>query len=205
MKNLKFTVAGIAVCASMLFTACGSAENVEFVHSTVDSNGKFTCELLGFGADFDTGVWTFYSDSELATVNGVSSVSNEDLRKAMDKNAAIQDMVALQDDGTNIMLIYEDTNVSKLGNVSEDAYIDSSVDQLKASLEGIVDNVNSEKTTVTIAGQSHPALEISGESSGVSVYSRYICIRKGNLVALVSINAFSKDSVNEITSLFYAL
>ena len=205
MRNLKFTAAGIVVCASIFLTACSSAEKTEFVHSTVDASGKFTCELLDIGADFDIGIWEFYSDSDIASVNSVSSVSNEDLKSALNKSGAIQDMGAMQEDGTNIMLIYEDTDVTKLGNVNEDTYIDKSVNQLEAQLAGIVDNVSSEKTTVTVAGKSHTALDVTGESSGVSVYSRNICIRKGNLVALISINAFSKESIDEITSMFYAL
>lgn len=205
MKNLKFAAASIAVCASMLFTACSGEEKAEFVHSTVDSSGKFTCELLGIGADFDTNVWDFYSDSDIASVNGVSSVSNDDLRSALKESGAIQDMGAVQGDGTNILLIYEDTDVTKLGNVNEDTYIDKSVNQLEAQLAGFVENIKSEKITVTVAGASHTALDVTGESSGVSVYSRNICIKKGNLVALISINAFSKESVDEITSMFYAL
>lgn len=205
MKNLKFAAAGIVVCASMLFTACSGGEKTVFVHSTVDSNGKFTCELLGIGADFDTNVWEFYSDTDIASVNSVSSVSNEDLKSALNKSGALQDMGALQEDGTNVLLIYEDTDVTKLGNVNEDTYIDKSVNQLEAQLAGVVDNVSSEKVTVTVAGASHAALDVTGETSGVSIYSRNICIRKGNLVALISINAFSKEAINEITSMFYAL
>lgn len=204
MKNLKFAAAGIAVCMSMLFTACSAAET-EFTHSTVDSNGKFTCEVLGIGADFDTDVWTFYSDAEIASANGASSASDEDLKAALKKNAGLQDMMAMQEDGTNIMLVYEDTNASRVGNISEDAYISNSIDMLEEQLSAMFDNVSSKKTTVTVAGTSHPAADISGESYGVPVYSRYIAIRNGNLVGLISINAFSMDDINEITGLFYSL
>ena len=204
MKNLKIAAAGIAVCIGMLFTACSAAET-EFKHSTVDESGKYTCEVLGIGADFDTDIWTFYTDSEIAAANGASSASDEDLKAALKKNAGLQDMMAMQEDGTNIMLVYEDTNASRVGNISEDAYISSSMEMLEEQLKGMFDNISSKKTTVTVAGTSHTAADISGESYGVPVYSRYIAIRNGNLVGLLTINAFSSEEIDEITGMFYAL
>ena len=205
MKKIIFAIAGAAVCASMLLTACGAAENVTYTRSKVDSNGKFTCELLGFGADFDTDVWTFYTDDQIAAANGASGASDEQLNAALKKNAAIQDMVATQESGVNVMLIYEDTNVSKLGNISEEAYINGSKEGLVEQFADIMDNVNSKTTTVTVAGVTHQALDVSGETYGVSVYGRYICVKKGNLMGLISINAFSEQEIKDITAMFYAL
>ena len=204
MKNMKFAAAGIAVCLSLALTACSAAE-IEFVHSTADANGKYTCEILGIGADFDTGIWTFYTDAEIASANGAASASNEDLKAALKKNAAIQDMVAIQDSGINVMIIYEDTNASKIGNVSEELYLNASKDQLESQFSAFMEDVSSEIISVTVAGESHSALDVSGKSYGETVYGRYICIRKSNLMGIISINAFSKAEINEITSMFYSL
>lgn len=205
MKNLKFAAAGIAICISMTLTACGTTETVEYTRSTADASGKFTCELLGIGADFDPEVWTFYTDAEIASANGASSASDEDMRAALKKNGAVQDMVAAQASGVNVMLIYEDANVTKIGNISEELYLSSSKEGLEEQFSYMMDNVSSEITSVTVAGVSHAAMNISGESYGVPVYGRYICLKNGNLMAIISINALSTDEINEITSMFYSL
>lgn len=205
MKNLKFAAAGIALCASMLLTACGSTQTVEYKHSKVDANGKFTCELLGIGADFDTSVWTFVDDSTIAAANGASSVSDADLKAVLDKSGALQEMMAMQESGTNVLMVYENTDVTKLGNVSEDDYIGKSVDLFEQQLKQQLDNVSSKKVSVTIAGQSHPALDAQGDVEGETLYSRYICIRKGQYVAIISINALEESEINEITKMFYSL
>lgn len=205
MKNLKFAAAGIAVCAGILFTACSSAETVDFVHSSATADGKFTCELFGIGANFDTEIWTLATDSEIAAANGASSASNEDLKAAIKTNGAVQDMAAAQESGVNVMLLVEDANVTKLGNISEEGYLNASKDMLEAQFAGMMDNVSSEVKTVTVAGTSHPTLDVSGEAYGVPVYGRYICIKNGNLMGIIAINAFEMDEINEITGLFYSL
>lgn len=205
MKNLKFTAAGIAVCASIFLTACSAAESVDFVHSSVTADGKFTCELFGIGADFDTDIWTFSTEAEIAAANGASSTSNDDLKAAIKTNGAVQDMAAAQESGVNVMFLVEDTNVTKLGNISEQAYLDASKDMLEAQFAGIMDNVSSEVKNITVAGASHPTLDVSGETYGVPVYGRYICLKNGNLMAIISINAFEMDEINEITGFFYSL
>lgn len=205
MKNLKFAAASIAVCAGMLFTACSAAENVDFVHSTVTSDGKFTCELLGIGANLDTEVWTYYTEEEIAAANGAASTGNEDLKAVIKQKGGVQDMGAIQESGVNIMLLIEDSNVTKIGNITEEAYINISKDMLEAQFASMLDNVSSEVGTVTIAGASHAVLEVSGESYGIPVYARYICFKNGNLMGLLSINAFSREEINDITGLFYAL
>ena len=205
MKNLKIAAASIAVCASMLFTACGASETVEFVHSTFDSNGKYTCEMLGVGADFDLGEWTPYTDSQIASANGASSASNADLKAVLDKTAMVQDMMVTMESGTNINLVYEDTNKTVAGNVNESTYIDMSIAQLEDQLEGVMDNINSSKNTVTFAGQSRSALDVTGEVYGTTLYERLIPIRNGNYMGMFTISALSQSEIDEITAMFYAL
>ena len=205
MKNLKIAAASIAVCASMLFTACGAGEKVEFVHSTFDSNGKYTCEMLGVGADFDTAEWTPYSDSQIASANGASSASSSDMQAVLDKNAMVQDMMVTMESGTNINLVYEDTNQTIAGNVSESAYIDMSMDQLEDQLADVMDNIKSNKTNVTFAGQSRPVLDVTGEVYDTTLYERLIPIRNGNYMGMFTISALSQEEIDEITAMFYAL
>ena len=204
MKNLKFAAAGIAVCASLIFTAC-SASTVEFVHSTHDSNGKFTCELLGVGADFSTDEWTFYTDAEIASANGASSASSEDLQKILNDTAVLQDMMVTMESGTNVNLVYEDTNQTLARFVDESGYIDVTITELEDGMGDVLDNIKSSKSNVTFAGQSRPVLDVTGETYGITIYQRIIPIKNGNYMGLFTISAFGQDEIDDITAMFYAL
>lgn len=205
MRNLKFAAAGIAVCAGMLLTACSAGENVDYIQSTVTSDGKFTCELYGIGADFDTEIWTFYTDAEIASANGANSTSNADMAAAIKKIGGVQNMGAVQESGASMMMLVEDTNVTKLGNLTEEAYLEASKKLLEDQFAELIDNMNSKTTTVTVAGISHPALELSGEIYEIPYYGRYIFFKNGNLMAVLNINSFDKDEIDEVTAQFYSL
>ena len=205
MKNLKFATAGIAVCAGMLLTACSSAGSVDYIQSTITSDGKFTCELFGIGADFDTEIWTFYTDDQIADANGAASTSNADMTAAIKKTGGVQNMGATQESGSSMMMLVEDTNVTKLGNLSEEAYLDASKKLLEDQFAELIDNMSSNTTTVTVAGISHPALDLSGEIYEIPYYGRYIFFKNGNLMAILNINSFDKDEIDEVIAQFYSL
>ena len=209
MKNLKFAAAGIALCASMLLTACsGGGSSVEYTKSTVDEDsGKFTSEFLGIGADFDTEEWIFLNDT-LSSYNG-GKTTEEELKAVLNSgsvtNSMIYEMFVGKESGTNINIVIQNTKVA--GGFSEEGYVDMSLDGIEDQLEnaGTMKNPKAEKNSVTFAGAKHYCLDVSGESQGMELHERLICIKVGDYMGIVTITSLSTAERDEITKMFYAV
>lgn len=208
MKNLKFAAAGIALCASMLLTSCSGGSSVKYTKSTVDEDsGKFTSEFLGIGADFDTEEWMFLNDT-LASYNG-GKTSEEDLRAILESgsvtNSMIYEMFVGKESGTNINIVIQNSKVA--GGFSEEGYIDISLDGIEEELEkdGTMENPKAEKKNISFAGANHYCMDVSGESDGMELHERLICIKVGDYMGIVTITSLSTAERDEITKMFYAV
>lgn len=205
MKNVKLALTGLGLSAVMLLTACSeSVEKVDFVHGTVDGN-KYTTELFGLTAEFDDG-YTFYTDTELATINGVSDMSAESIQSAIDTNQIVYDMYVGTETGSNITLIAEDLTKSNNASLDEQGYVDASFPALKSQLEAQGLTVNDiQKTSVTFAGASTPCVQIDLSMGGVNMYEYQVYKKAGQYMCVITITAFSKEEAESMASCFSAV
>ena len=252
MKKITLILAALAVCASMLLTACGASESgtgsnnsgnnannsadagnddkendsddkdkendnsdgekeddssadVEYVPGTIDENGKFTDEMFGIGADFDTDEWMVMGDDFLAPYNGYAT-TEEELKSRLEKGNMVYEMMVGKESGSNVNLVVQ--NFGALGLIfTEEEYIDFSLDTVEDELEssGTMTNPHASKSSITFAGASRYALDVEGSSDGFDLYERIIVIKKGKYMGMITITAQDEKERDEFTKLFYAL
>lgn len=239
MKKLTLIFAALAVCASMMLTACsesgsnsgggngGSNNNivnndkddkddkndkddkddkddkVEYTHSTLDENGKFTSVFLGIAADFPTDTWIAYDDDDLADYNGGSN-DEEDLKSILAGGGMIYEMLIGKETGSNVNIVIQNVG-SLMGNISEEKYVDYNLEGMEEQLvsTGTMDEATASKKTVTFAGADHYAIDVEGTSYGIELYERIIVIKKGSYFGLITVTAMSEAERNEFTEMFY--
>ena len=173
-------------------------EKAEYVIYTFDeSTGKYTGNYLGIGADFDPDVW---ESVDPTSNNGGASTEDELKKKLETVGGTIFELMVIKEDNTNISI-----TVGNIKKMTEEEYVDYSIESIDQITAGSIDNVKAEKITLTVGGASHVCLDISGEVGDSSVYERMIFINKGDLMGMITITSFEKKDVDELTSIFYAL
>lgn len=206
MKNSKFAFAGIAMSAIMLLTACsggvGNVEKVEFKHGTV-SGTTYTNELIGAKADFGEG-WTFTSDEDLATMNGISDFSDENVESAFSSTGVIYDMFVVNEENDNVNILFENLERSNNASLDEQGYVDASLSTLKSQLEAqfTVDSIDQEK--ITFLGSEVPCLKIALEVAGTKLYEYQTYKKAGQYMCVFTATSFSAEGAQEIINKFTA-
>lgn len=178
------------------------------------NGGVYENTYFGIGCELDSD-WAFATEAELAEMNGLAAsvINDEDLKKAIENSGSVFDMYATSAQGLFSMSV----NIEKLNAlyglaITEEAYIDLSIEQLKqmlASVDG-VSNAEVEKQRVDFAGAEHFAAKIAYEvaidaETTVPGYELIVCIKNGNYVAAVTLSTVTVDLTGEAASLFYAL
>lgn len=191
MKRTIKAIAMVMVCALMLFmTACGK-KSAEFEHGTV-SGTAYSSKFLGLKADLGSG-WTFFTDSELAKVNGVSDMSASSVKTAFDKRSAVMEMMASKQDGDSVNIT---VSYSKDGAPSEDEYFD----MIKEGYS----KLNPSYGRITFLGKSMRCVDVSVSALGVTAYETQIPIIKGNYIFCVTFSSAKKENIKTIIEAFKA-
>lgn len=171
------------------------------------ANNTYENKFLGIGCKLDSD-WTFYTDDEILEMNNImKDAVGEEYAEAIENAEIIYDMYALTSDSLKTVNV----NIQNLGLIygkvlDEDAYIDAALDSTKGALESMgMENVAMKKTTVTFAGETHGAIAIAGEISGIKLYEKLVCIKVGKYMANITVASYIDDSTDEVLSAFYAL
>ena len=201
MKKTKFAVAGIAMSAVMLLTACGNAvEKVEFTHGTV-SGTTYTNEVAGVKADFGDG-WTFTSDDDLASMNGISDFSKDSVDKAFSSNGIIYDMFVANEENDNVNVLFESLERSNSTSLDEQGYVDASLSTLKSQLEAqfTVDSIEQEK--ITFLGSQVPCIKITLDVLGTKLYEYQTYKKVGQYMCVFTATSFTAEGAENIIKKF---
>ncbi|MDE6728325.1 MAG: hypothetical protein K2J80_10370 [Oscillospiraceae bacterium] len=196
MKRMIKALAAVMVCALMLFmTACGE-KSAEFEHGTV-SGTSYTSKFLGLKADLGSG-WTFLTDSELASANGVSDMTASSVKSAFDKKGVgvIMEMMATKQGGDSVNITVQ--SYSNKSVPSEDAYFDLIKEQYSKL------NTNASFGRITFLGKSVRCVDLSVSVLGVTAYETQIPIFKGDYIACVTFSSAKKENLKSLIDSFKA-
>ncbi len=190
-------------------TVSDSAQSQEEAGLEMGSNSNNTYEnkFLGIGCKLDSS-WTFLSDAEIRQANNITQdMVGDDLASQLESASIIYDMQATKSDSSaNIILNIEKLTTLTGAIMSEEEYVEQSVNGIVQGLESAgLTNVKANKITVNFAGSSHAAIEVSGEVSGITVYEKVVCYKKGKYLAAVAFASYIEDTTDEMLSYFYAL
>ena len=174
--------------------------------------GTYTNDYLGIGCKLDE-TWTFYDEKQLADLNGVvvDSIDNKELAdkysESLESGKTVFDMYATSSDGlAQINIVIENLGVIYGNTIDESSYVDLSMDTLKETLDSAgMTNTTVEKISIDCAGATRSGFAASGESEGIAIYEKGICIKKGNYMAIITVSSYTQDTTDTLASLFYSL
>lgn len=191
-----------------------NSETAEFIHSTVDENGRFVCKFLGLGAELGE-KWEFIYMS--------SYENKEEFDKNVENNGYFLDVIANgerfyfeKDESSGVgtynfirllyMLTdrYNDMAGTILGDMTTDEYADHFIENnAQSQFDGVI---SVEKKTVKFAGRDTVCVELKGDIGDFVTYSRFLFLRNGNYMAVFQITSVEdEDYLDEITAKFYSL
>ncbi len=209
----------LAVLMMFALVSCGDDGNIRGeVNQNVDnteaglemgstSNNTYENKFLGIGCKLDSG-WTFLSDAEIRQANNISQdLVGEELASQLENADIIYDMQATKSNSSaNIVLNIEKLSTIQGAIMSEDEYATNAIDGLVQGLESAgLTNVKATKVSANFAGGTHAAIDVSGEVSGVTVYEKIVCYKKGKYIAAIAFASYIDNTTEEMLSYFYAL
>lgn len=205
---MKKIIAVILICAAlMLTTACSAkGKSAAFSHGTQDS-GVYTSEFLGLKAEF-TEDWSITADSDLAQVNGIDSMSADNMATALKTNGMLYEMMAAAgDNSSNVNITIENLNVTNLGrSLTAEQYVDAAFNSIKNqyAAAGITD-VEAEKSTVSFLGSETACIKTTLKNDGAELRQMMIPVSKGTYMGVIALTAPDEDGVNAQLEMFKSL
>lgn len=208
----------IMVCVLALSLAgCGCGKDATPYSMGTITGNKYENTLLGMGVNF-TEEWTLTSQGDIALLNGLdSSLNKESLEAELAKIDSATVFVADHYESGNSFNI----NMQKLSSLEnilvgigakDEDYIDEVVKELVDTMpeamaeEGMtISDIHA--TEVSVGGTMIDAIDMDCryDDYNLDYYMRQILLVKDGYMAAVTITAFEKEDLEEITSYIYMI
>lgn len=166
----------------------------------------YESEFLKIGFNLIEG-WTFYTEEQIQQLNNITGDMLDDEIAESIKNAdLVYDMYALDTLGNSVNINLEKLNTVGSAILSEEDYVNASLGSLKDALKSMgFTTVTTEATTVTLAGEDHPAVYVVCANEQLTMYEKIVCKKIGKYMASITIATVMEDNTDTIISQFYAL
>lgn len=163
-------------------------------------------EFLKIGFNLIEG-WTFYTEEQIREINNISiDMVDEEIAESLKNANLIYDMYALDSFGNSVNINLEKLNTVGSAIFSEEEYVNASLETLKDALKSMgFTSVTAEATTVTLAGEKHPAVYVVCANEQLTMYEKIVCKKVGKYMASITIATVFEDNTDTIISQFYAL
>lgn len=196
----KFLILTLAVLMSFCCVACNTV--IVISHGTVEDN-VYTSDFTGITFTAPDG-WTYLTDAEIAELvnTNADALFNESFADAIAEMESFTEMMATDPKtGTNVNIVYENLATSGNTGISEEDYLNASMEQLQSALTGVtVKLVGSED--VTLCGANYLRAQLSTTASGISM-TQYQYIRKiSNYMVIVTATITTGYEVADIEAMF---
>ncbi len=195
MTKRRIGIIGIVIAAAVSVSGCGSIENVSFSRAKV-SGQTMESELFQIKAEMPDN-WEFYTDSQVAELNSMSSSDAAAFDKAIKEKDVFIDMACRSKTGSNYIIAIPNPDVVN-SNIftSEKAYAEETLRGLKSSIP------SAEISTLTFAGKEHNAIKIDNSVSGVAVKQCMVFVKRGKYVGMITFTCFTEEELNEAINCF---
>lgn len=176
----------------------------QFKHGTV-TDTSYSSSFLGIEADFSDG-WEIYGDDELADLNKISDMSDENINKILDSTAVAYELMAGIESGSNVNIVIENLNLTNGGKTTDpENYIDMALPNLKSGLEGVYDSVTVNKDKVNICGKDMTCIKAEISGNGITASELQIPVINGTYAAIITFTALTDDDMNTLMSAFKSI
>ncbi len=161
---------------------------------------------FGIACDLD-GDWYILSDEELAQVAGltVDTVAGEDVRDAFASAQIFCEFGALRpSDSASMMLMIEDLDKARGGDVSEEEYREISLAQLQPQADALgASKFSASKNQVMFAGQLRCGIYVTAELNGQKSYSQQIILKQGHYMLTLTLGTYGEAGTSSLIALFH--
>lgn len=228
MKKIVLLLLALALVISLI--SCGSSNNageesvdssdpentVEadtkkeekgFKFGSVDANSYYSI-FADYGIKLDDD-WTFYSDDQIKELNGLTDLSEEDVKKKVNNATIIIDMLAINKNSDNISFMFEKADSVTIKYTELDKILDNALGGALSSFENanVTDIVNS-KETIQLLDREFGVLRVSGNilnasSETVKVYQTQLFVKCDGYIGCIGITTYGEDRSEELISLLF--
>ena len=199
--------ATVSVEAPAPSNGAGDTEELKYESGSM-TGGVYRNEFLGIGCTLDES-WTYYSDGEIASLNGIdtASMSDEEIAELLHSSSVIYDMYAMAESGLVTMnIVFENLCVLYDPELDTAGYVDIAISNLGDALTSAgYSDVSCEKATVDFCGEERYAIDITGVLSNMTIYEKLIYIKQGNYIAVITLASFGADITADLAALFHTL
>ena len=175
------------------------------IKGTINGN-VYTNTKAGFGLSLSDD-WYVYNEEEIASIMGFTAdmFSDEEVKNLVESSGAATVFYASATSGSNINVNWENLGLSGI-LMNADSYIDSALTNLEPTLASAgFTNLVFEKSIVPFAGEDRPAIVLSAELNGVSVYEILVPIVTGTYVCNTTICTVNTNTCADLLASFYAV
>ena len=186
----------LCLACLLLLTACGS-NAVPVTLGTV-SDTTYESAFLELGFVLPEG-FRFSTKEEIAEQYGVTYDE-----QSLDTTRVIYDMAAYDEQGDAVSVSIERIALMNDPVSSAKEYLQNLADAMGLQLEQMnFTDVSAELTTLTFADKDTDALVIRADFSGTTFHQTYLCERRGDVLATVSILSLDETLYGTLLNSFY--
>ncbi len=220
----KVTALAMTLALACVLTACGgsgssssaavsgSTAATSNVSASVSSSIAFekgaakadtyTNEFFGIQFTLPVG-FTFYDDAQLAELNKSinSTLSDEEIAKALESGATFFDMAAAAENGTNVNVVIEYAGTPAAQAIDAAGYIEASMATLEKQLkESGITLKSAESGTYKNpeTGDEFASMKLEIESQGTAMYEELVCVKAGNYFMNITVTSQSEADLDKI-------
>ncbi len=184
-----------------------SAETDEAFEKGGVSQQTYKNEFIGIGCTLDDD-WTFYTDDQIAQLNGIAADAMDEEVAEMIANATIiYDMFA-ENTATaeNVNINLEKLTRAKVLMLDIETTFKSQTPSLKSTYENMGATEFSytiEKTSFT--GKDQVSMKVKAKINGVDMYQTMVALKTGQYLTNICATSYQTDTTEEVLGKFFSL
>lgn len=192
---------------ALTFAACGNDKADEAAISRgTTTETAYENEFVGIGWKLLDG-WTFATTEQMEQMNAlVLDMLEGDIDANLAEGSVFCDLYAADINGSNLNIQFEKLNTVNSILVTEESYLEISLDTLKQTYESMgYTDVSLSLTTAKIGDNEQPAITSNCTYQGITVYQKMAVIKEGNYMCIITASSLTEAQTNDILASFYTL
>lgn len=196
----------LALTFVIALAGCGkkspAAEEQKFERGVVENN-VYTSNILGMKFELPS-EWAFFTDEEILNLNNITEdIVDEEIAKKLESANIIYDMYAISEEEASVNINFESLSVTNQLLLDEGDYVEIGQKDLKPALESMgYSGIETTTGTGEIAGETHPAIEVTANINGIPFYEKVIAKKCGKYMACITIASFGENLISDILAQF---
>ena len=208
MKKLLCLI--LALTLVLCCAACGSGKEgdapaitQQMLAGTAEGS-VYTNEAICIRVELDD-TWSIFDKTQLAAISGITTDAADDeaFAEKFRESGTGYAFYAIANDGLyNLGIVWEDLGKLYGKVIDEETYAEIGVSKLPEALESAgAENITAKATNISFAGQDHPAIVVTGEMMGVSLYETLVCIKVGDYMAVITAASYMENATGQILAM----